>query len=222
MKNNFKGTTVFWGFFIIVMGLLFLVNNLDLFGTNIFIDGWWTLFIIVPSVVGLFYKDDLMACVLGIIIGVLLFMAAQDFIGWETVGKIFLPFLIICIGISLLVKPNFNKLVKKHHNGKIDYIGVFGGVDEKIGDEFKGGSCLAVFGGVKLDLRDAEINEDIVIDCVTVFGGTELLLPDGITLKTGGVSIFGGTENKYHEKGTKKQPIVYINHVTIFGGVELK
>jgi len=215
-----KNKSVFWGIFIIIMGVLFLFNNLDIFG--IFFDGWWTLFIIVPSVAGLFYKEDTVASVIGIIIGVLCFLACQDFISWVMVGKIFVPFLIIIIGLSLILKPDFSRVVKNKSDGKIDYIGIFGGVDEKICDTFKGGSSVAVFGAVKLDLSDAIIKEDVVIECVTIFGGTEIILPDNVMLQTGGVAIFGGTENKYRDKGGKKAPTVYINPVTIFGGVELK
>lgn len=220
MKN--RDHSFFWGIFVIFMGALFLINNLGLFEGRIFFDGWWTVFIIVPSVASLFYKDEFMPGVLGIMIGILLLMAAQEIIAWSMVGKIFMPFLIICIGVSLLLKPKFNTIVKKQPNGQNDYAGIFGGVDEKLSDKFLGGRCLAVFGGVTLDLTEAIITEDIVIDCVTVFGGTEIHLPKNLIVKTSGISVFGGAENHFSDQGTKKQPTVYINHVTIFGGVEIK
>ena len=220
MKRSKKA--VGWGIIIIITGLLYLANNLDLLGFNIFFPGWWTVFIIVPSVIGLFYRDEMMQSVLGIIIGVLLLMAAQDFIAWSRVWQLFFPFLIISVGVSILFKPSFKKTVKKNRHGSAEYIGVFGGVDEKISDKFTGASCVAVFGGVSINLEDAIITDDVVIDCVSVFGGVEIKLPKDVIVKTAGVSIFGGADNQYKEKSAKKGPLVYINHVSIFGGTELR
>ena len=217
-----KGScTYIWGFALILVGLLYLGSNLELWDFNLFFDGWWTLFIIVPSVAGLFKNDEIMPSILGIIIGILLLMAAQSYITWLMVGQIFIPFVIICIGVSLLIKPSFKFLRKKGKSS--EYIGIFGGCDEKITEKFSGASCVAIFGGVSLDLREAKITEDVVIDVVSIFGGSELILPKGINVKTSGVSIFGGTDNIYKEaKPDKKQPTIHINHVTIFGGTELR
>ena len=48
MKN------VLWGMVLIILGLILGGNALGIFDINLFFDGWWTLFIIVPCFINLF------------------------------------------------------------------------------------------------------------------------------------------------------------------------
>lgn len=216
-----KEKSLIWGIILVIVGLLYLGNNLVLWKVNIFFTGWWTLFIIIPSAISLFQRENTMSSVLGIIIGVLLLLATRDYIAWSMVGKVFIPFVIITIGVSLIFKPKM-KYIKKNNKDVPEYIRVFSGSEERINDEFKGASCVVVFGGIELDLTNAKITEDIIIDCVAIFGGIDIKLPDNVILKTEGISILGGASNKYSSKDKAKSPTIFINHVSIFGGTEIK
>ena len=44
MKNV---SNLLWGFVLIVLGIIFGLNSLEITNINVFFDGWWTLFIIV-------------------------------------------------------------------------------------------------------------------------------------------------------------------------------
>lgn len=211
-----KLNSVIWGIIIIIVGVIFFGNNLEFWNVDIFFDGWWTLFIIIPSIYCLF-KKEWITSLLGLSIGVLLLLAAQDIIAWNMVGKSFIPIVLIIVGLSLIFKPHAK--ISTNKKGQAEYIGVFSANENKITKEFSGASAIAVFGGVDLDLRNAKIKEDIVIDCVSVFGGIDILLPDDISVKTSGVPIFGGIENKHLGKDN---PTVYINYVCIFSSVEIK
>ncbi len=219
MENQKKYLII--GIVLISLGLLYLGSNINLWEFTIFFEGWWTLFIIVPSVISLIKKENIMTASLGTIIGILFLMAARDYISWGFIGKSLFPLLLVSIGIYLVFKPKI-KFCKKTSYDSPNYIGVFSGCEENINDQFKGASCIAVFGGVDLDLTNAVIKEDVIIDCIAVFGGIDLKLPKDVNLKSEGVSIFGGTSNKYSYKENKKNPTVYINHISIFGGTDLK
>ena len=52
-----KFGNVLWGIVLIIIGLIIGGNVLGITSINIFFDGWWTLFIIIPCFIGLF-KDD--------------------------------------------------------------------------------------------------------------------------------------------------------------------
>ena len=54
--NNYSN--VLWGFVLIIIGIVFGLNALDITDINIFFDGWWTLFIIIPCFIGLFKNED--------------------------------------------------------------------------------------------------------------------------------------------------------------------
>ena len=47
-----------WGIIFIIIGLVLGVNALGIAKIDIFFDGWWTLFIIIPCLVGLFKEQE--------------------------------------------------------------------------------------------------------------------------------------------------------------------
>lgn len=212
-----KNKNYLWGILIIIVGVIFLGNNLDIWNINIFFDGWWTLFIIVPSLIALIKLEDVVSSVLGLSIGILLLLASRDIINWSTVGDIFIPIVIIAVGVSFIFKPK----VKVKSNGEATYLGIFSSTTEKVTKLDNKLECIAVFGGIDLDLRKVEIKEDVQIECVSVFGGIDLKLPENVVVKTNGVPIFGGIENKKDSTSEKNMHTIYINYVCIFGGIDI-
>jgi len=100
-----------------------------------------------------------------------------------------------------------------------EYVAVFGEVNDKIKEITSDFKAISIFGGVDLDLRKAKIDKDVIIECTTVFGGIDIKLPDNVKVKTSGVPIFGGAENKHIEEEGKYT--IYINYVCIFGGIDI-
>ena len=43
-----KISSLLWGLVFIIVGVIFGLNALDITNINVFFDGWWTLFIIIP------------------------------------------------------------------------------------------------------------------------------------------------------------------------------
>ena len=114
-----KVSNLLWGVVLIVVGLIFGLNALEITNINIFFDGWWCLFIIVPCFIDLFKDDDKTGDVIGLVIGITLFLACQDFISFELIFKLVIPFIIVMFGVSLLVKgfingDNFRNKQKKN------------------------------------------------------------------------------------------------------------
>ena len=73
-----KISTVIWGIVLIAAGALFALNALNITNIDIFFDGWWTLFIIVPCAVGLFTEREKTGNIIGIAVGVFLLLCCQD------------------------------------------------------------------------------------------------------------------------------------------------
>ena len=78
----------------------------------------------------------------------------------------------------------------------------------------------AIFGGLKLDLREAKIPNDLLIETSSIFGNIEILVPDDVCVKTTGTNIFGGVTNKYESNDSKK--VIYIENLCLFGGLDIK
>ena len=227
MKNN---KNILWGIVLVIIGVIVGLNALNITNINIFFNGWWTLFIIIPSLIGLLKEKDKTGNIIGLIIGVVLLLGVQNIIDFDLIWKLILPVIIIIVGLSLIFGNNLNKKInneiKKINNKKgknEEYCSTFS--EQKIDfddEEFKGVSLTAVFGGITLDLRKAKINEDVVIDTTSVFGGIDIYVPDNIKIKVKSTSIFGGVDNKKIKNDNEKEHIIYINASCIFGGVDIK
>ena len=98
---------IIWGVAIIALGLIFGLNALGLFNIDIFFDGWWTLFIIVPSVISLFTEKDKLASLGFLAAGIILLLAAQDVFSYDVAWKVILAVLLVIAGLGLIIKSTF-------------------------------------------------------------------------------------------------------------------
>lgn len=110
--------------------------------------------------------------------------------------------------------------------GALNAIAVFGGCERRVtGKNFQGGKATCVFGGVELDFRDADMEEEAILEINCVFGGVEIRVPETWQVHSRNIPVFGGYED------TTRQPTVapdvkaktlIVTGMVIFGGVEIK
>lgn len=226
-----KSTGALWGIVLVILGVIFGLNALNVTDIDIFFDGWWTLFIIVPCAIGLFTEKDKTGNLIGLIIGVVLLLACQDILRFDIIGKLIFPVALVAIGIAMVLKYLFGGKTKEQikqineKNGSVkqEYYATFSGQDISFsGEEFKGVTVSAVFGGIKCDLSGAVISSDVVINASAVFGGVDIIVPKEYNVKIDSNSIFGGVSDKRKVPYNPDAPTVYINGSGIFGGVDIK
>ncbi len=221
---------VLWGIVLIILGLIVGGNTLGITNINIFFDGWWTLFIIVPCFIGLFKDSDKTGSLIGLLIGIGLLLGCQDIVRFDLIWKLALPIILVIIGLSMIFKDTFgekiNDEIRKLNENRSDdnsYCATFGGQNVSFDEEkFNGADLNAIFGGIKFDLRNAIIDEDVVINASAIFGGIEIYVPENVKIKVKSVPVFGGVNNKAHTKTDEKSHIIYINGTAVFGGIEIK
>lgn len=226
-----KFKNILWGIFFIIIGVLIGLNSFEIINVDLLFDGWWTAFIIVPCFIGLLTERDKLGNLIGLIVGIFLLLWCQDIISIDMFWKLLFPIILITIGISIIFKNIFfnklNKRMSEINKKSLKSDGncaIFSGQTLKLQNEkFKGTNLTTVFGGIELDLKDAIIEEDSVINIIAVFGGVDIFVPDNIKIKIVSSSIFGGVDEKkkkYVE--SDEQHIIYINATCIFGGVDIK
>ncbi len=226
MKTNRR---IIWGIALIIVGVIFALNILGITDISIFFDGWWTLFIIVPSVIGLFTDSDKISSLFWLAIGVLLLLWQQNIVEIGFVFKLIWPAIIILFGLKLIFGNRYHsdfKRIKsqaKTDGRQIkDVCAVFGAQNIDHGcDVFDGAEFNAVFGGIKYNLSNAVIQKDCIIEANAIFGGIEITLPSNVNVKVNSNSVFGGTSDKTPRSETVGAPTVFINGNGIFGGVTL-
>ncbi len=224
-----RTSSILWGIILIALGVILALNALGITHFEIFFDGWWTLFIIVPCLIGLFTDSDKIGSLIGICIGVFLLLCCQDILEFEMLWKLLFPAIIIIIGIKLIFGDLLNKernevmtKVKENGTGLKECAAVFSGSNINFdGETFCGAELNAVFGGVKCDLRNAIINGDAVINASSIFGGIDIYVPENVNIKIASHSVFGGVSN--HQKNRDGNTVtLYINATCMFGGVSIK
>lgn len=220
---------ILWGLVLIVLGILLGGKALGLWNINVFFKGWWTLFIIVPSFIGLFDEDDKTGSFIGLIVGIILLLSCRDVIDFSLVWKLILPIILVVIGLSFIFKDTFNKEINKNIKKlnkkmtfKEGFTSTFSGQNINFDkEEFKGTTLNVVFGGIELDLRKAIINGDVVINATSIFGGINVYAPKNCRIKIKSNSIFGGVSNQRKFEKNEGEHTIYINVSCIFGGVEI-
>lgn len=225
-----KWKKILWGVVLIALGVVLALNALNVTDIDIFFDGWWTLFIIVPGLTALFTERDKMGGLIGVCIGVVFLLASRDVISFDMIWKLILPAVIVLIGLRLIIggvrrrpKVTVERPLGTGAPTGGGYCSVFSGQEVRLdGQVFTGTTVTAVFGGVDLDLRGAIIEQDCEIEVVSVFGGVDIWLPDTVNVKTSSVSIFGGMDNKKANALSDTAVTVHITGCCIFGGADVQ
>ena len=225
-----KVSRIVWGIALIAVGLILALNAFDITDINLFFDGWWTLFIIVPCTVSLITSYDKSGSIIGICIGLFLLLCCQDLLSFDLFWKLFFPVVIVIIGLKMIFGNLFggkgDRVFEevKANNGTIrSAAATFSGSTlDYNGETFEGAKLDAVFGGLKCDLRGAVINGDCVIYASAVFGGIDIFVPAGLNVKVNSNSFFGGVSAKNLRNDPNNPYTLYLNATCLFGGVEVK
>ncbi len=106
---------------------------------------------------------------------------------------------------------------------------VFGGLERRMtSQDFQGGDITAIFGGVELDLTEANMQADQATLAITaIFGGVEVRVPPTWQVAFRGAPIFGGIEDKTRtarvdDPASPSLKTLVITGAVIFGGLEIK
>lgn len=87
---------------------------------------------------------------------------------------------------------------------------------------FRSADLTAIMGGCELDLRQAAINGEAVIDVFALWGGIEIRVPENWTVDSQIVPIMGGVEEKARALAGASGHRLVLRGFAIMGGIEIK
>lgn len=228
MKQSSK---LLLGLLLIALGVLWILDATGVFNFMFSTRGWWTLFIIVPCVFGLFNDHDKTGPCIGIGIGVLLLLAARDVITWHMFWQIAVAMLLIIFGVNLILlrtcrhaacKAEF-KTVSRDGKDIRRIESAFGKQTISFaGETLEGAEVHNSFGGLTLDLRGATVAEGAFIELNVGFGGVVIIVPEDLAVQIAVNSSFGGVSDKRFSKLASGSRSVLITGSVGFGGIELR
>lgn len=196
------------GFILIIIGVIIGLNAFHITNIDLFFDGWWTLFIIVPCFFGLFKDQDKTGNIIGLIVGIYFLLYCQGLINFQFAWKLVVPVIFVLIGLKMIFKDTFNK--KKPHQNIYD------------NQLYTGGNYDVTFNGLILDLSKAYLNEETNITISTLFGGVDLYLPDDVNIQIQSSNFLGGVDLHKRENKIENTKVIYLNARCIFGGINIK
>jgi hypothetical protein len=103
---------------------------------------------------------------------------------------------------------------------ELSLVAVFDGIDLKSrAKAFKGGSMLAWFGGIAVDLRDAELAPGARLSVQTLFGGIAIKTPPSWRIESRVKALAGGVEARTPAQDDQAAPVLTLDGLALFGGV---
>lgn len=223
MRKNASG--IVFGLLLAGAGVALLGRAIGWWDFRLLFAGWWTLFLVLPCLVSILEKGIKVGNTLGLLLGVALFLAAQNIVTWRQMYNLLLPVLLLAAGLALLLKPLFRKKIPiASAAGKgNDYLCLFSHQNiHPVNEVFNGAEGTAIFGSFVLDLRQAVIAQNVKVEAVAIFGGITIFAPPNVRVVTDSIPVLGGVSNKAVQSLQENAPVLYVDCVAVFGGVEIK
>ena len=220
------------GGIILAVGIIFLLDSLGYVQARHFLQ-FWPMILIFVGIAKIVRRDARIWGVIVLLFGVFLQLSELG-IGHFTWGQ-FWPLLLIAGGaMAMWSAIQARRATPPMPEGNLDprntldENAIFGGVEKRLNSrEFRGGRLQAIFGGIELDLRDAEIVEtEAVIHANAVFGGIELRVPETWYVAARGQGVFGGFSDSTRfspppDPDKPKKTLIVLG-TALFGGVEIR
>jgi hypothetical protein len=101
-------------------------------------------------------------------------------------------------------------------------VAVLDGIDLKSrASDFSGGSMVAWFGGITVDLRDAVLAADARLTVRTLFGGIAIRTPPGWRIESDVNVLLGGVDVRDGEEHDPDAPVLVVDGLAVLGGVAI-
>lgn len=234
MKNANPQQRLLLGAFIVCIGALALLDNLHIFNTRDLLQFWPTVFVIAGAI-----KLSQANTRSGYIVGGGL-IAAGSIMILNRLGIVSIrmrdwwPVLLIAAGLLVIFKDKtaaifqgFNRNptpqnTAASNDSLLDIVAVMSGHQGNIASaDFRGGAITAIMGGVELDLRNAVIQTEAVLNVTAFWGGIVLKIPTDWTVVNNGFAFLGGIDDSSVPTMNASKRLI-LTGTAVMGGVEIK
>ena len=228
-QNSFYAPRLVLGLGIILIGILFLLGNMDIIDPHEYLR-FWPAILIVIGISYLIQCQQGSGRMWGIIltfIGSAMLLDRLYFIRFSLWD--YWPLILVFVGIMMIVRSSVFRHRTPHAFPEsfdaINYIktiAVMGGFRRvNNSQDFKGGELTAIMGGLEIDLREASIKGEAVIDIFAMMGGMEIRIPEDWVVIIEGFPFMGGFEDKTRPPKDSTKRLI-IKGTAVMGGIEIK
>jgi predicted membrane protein len=229
-QNFFFAPRLVLGLGIIIIGILFLLGNMDIIDPHDYLR-YWPAIIMIVGLAYLFQCQRGSGRVWGAIltfVGAAMLLDRLYFIHFSLWD--YWPLILICVGIMMIVKSSFIRrgiaappfAESKDANDRLVAVAVMAGSKRYNNSQnFQGGELTAIMGGLEIDLRDASIKDEAVIDITAIMGGVDMRVPEDWTIIIDGFPFLGAFDDKTRPPKEITKRLI-IRGTAVMGGVDIK
>jgi predicted membrane protein len=249
---NYKRSSRVWaGLFLVAAGLLLLAYQMGA-PVPAWIISWPVALIAIGVLISIRHRFKSVAGFILIFIGV--FNLIDQFMPELNFRTYSLPIIIIAIGLFFILRPkrrwrHRHNWIDDNQTGDtknewksttdkiapystkydgadyIDSTAILGGVKKVIvSKNFKGGDITCFMGGAEIDLTQADIQNNVVLDITAVFGGCKLIVPANWDVKSEATAVFGGIDDKraVNASNLTAGKVLILQGTVVFGGIDIR
>jgi len=228
-RSFYIPTHVVFGSIIIILGVLFTLDNIGALSSHDYLRFWPVLIIL--------YALTLIAQprathsrpggFIWLLVGVALLI---DRLGiWEVRLWDYWPLLLVLIGFFIIrrsgTRPDrAGTDSSQSADSTVDGFALLSSVRRTCNSkEFKGGNLTSIWGGIELDLRTASISSGpAIVDVFALWGGIDIIVPRDWTVIVKGTPILGGFEDKTEQQPGELPKHLVVSGIVIMGGADIK
>jgi len=232
MNNNahtFFAPRLVLGSAIILIGAIFMLGNLNILDPHDYFR-YWPVILIIAGLAYIFQCQHGPGKIWGFIlttVGFAMLLDRLNFINFNLWN--YWPLILVFIGGSMIIRSSVLRrkttepiIETSDAINFIKAVAVMGGFKRyNNSQDFKGGELTAIMGGLEIDLREASIKGEAVIDIFALMGGVEMRVPEDWLVIIDGFPFMGGFEDNTRppKESTKR---LIIKGTAIMGGLEIK
>jgi predicted membrane protein len=227
-RDHSFGSRIFVGGIIIAVGVLFLLNNMQIVDAQYWIH-FWPALLIVFGFAHLFQHRTTGGTVWSIVlifVGTAMVCDRLDFIYFNIWN--YWPLVLVFAGVMLITQGSFRRWqrssasVSGDPSNSLSATAIMGGSRRYItSKDFQGGNLFAMMGGIEIDLHDADIQTEATLDVFAMMGGIVLRVPEDWQIVVNTLPIMGGVDDKTHPP-TDAAKRLHITGFLMMGGIEIK
>jgi predicted membrane protein len=213
------------GILIIVLGVLFTLDNLGILHAADYLRLWPALLIIF-GLTKLSQPGEAPSRFIGLIfatLGILLLLDNLNLVRFR-IWDLW-PLILVLLGIAMIWQViRWGGGVAAERTSSISALAIMGGVQRNCASQdFRGGELTAIMGGCEIDLREATMQADeAVLHTFAFWGGIEIKVPENWTVTVEAFPFLGGFDERTHPPKEGPRKNLRVRGLAIMGGVEIR
>jgi predicted membrane protein len=214
------------GVIVIVVGVLFTLDNLNLIDATDYLQ-YWPAGLVAVGLLKLWQARHGQGIVGGLfLVGLGSWMLLERIVAIQIRLHDVWPLFFVGVGGYMVWKGfgSARRVRTADSNARVSALAVMAGVVRGNNSPvFEGGDLTAIMGGCEIDLREASIapGTEAVIDVFAFWGGIEIKVPDDWTVVSRVTPLMGGLEDKTRPPSTSTKRLA-LRGIAIMGGVGVK